>query len=327
MTMPMGTIFAWSQPLPGLILLVSEYRHRRRRTIAMQKAHGGVVIMVKTHLAIVAGVLAVTVVTTAWSAELNDDIEEKVQEALKWSWLHPGEGFRALFKAAGAEGLPALKLHRHDSIALQAAWEEVTLTVPEKPLQVIRPNSNKLHWFLGFLEGRVQVQAPPWWTEMVLDCTSRGRRRIYAGQSDKYPYEKVGPDSLWAPRGTTLKMNGDRFMLQIHDQCVLIPKDLMRPGDGNISALITPRHCYLATHSFEGSTFPLVCIDRASSKIVWKSEVWATYGCIGPLNYHLVQVTQQNDRIVVFGAGTTGIYMEGFRADNGENLFRLSSAN
>jgi len=29
--MPIGTIFAWSLPLPGLILLVSEYRHRRRR--------------------------------------------------------------------------------------------------------------------------------------------------------------------------------------------------------------------------------------------------------------------------------------------------------
>jgi len=36
--MPIGTIFAWSLPLPGLILLVSEYRHRRRRKRAMQKA-------------------------------------------------------------------------------------------------------------------------------------------------------------------------------------------------------------------------------------------------------------------------------------------------
>src|SRR5262245_5566874 len=30
--MPIGTIFARSLPLPGLILLVSEYRYRRRRT-------------------------------------------------------------------------------------------------------------------------------------------------------------------------------------------------------------------------------------------------------------------------------------------------------
>jgi len=37
MTVPIGTIFAWSLPLPGLILLVSEYRHRRRRKRAMQK--------------------------------------------------------------------------------------------------------------------------------------------------------------------------------------------------------------------------------------------------------------------------------------------------
>jgi len=32
-----GTIFAWSLPLPGLILLVSDYRHRRRRQRAMRK--------------------------------------------------------------------------------------------------------------------------------------------------------------------------------------------------------------------------------------------------------------------------------------------------
>ena len=35
---PFRTIFAWSLPLPGLILLVSEYRHRRRRKRAMRKA-------------------------------------------------------------------------------------------------------------------------------------------------------------------------------------------------------------------------------------------------------------------------------------------------
>ena len=34
--MPIGTIFAWSLPLPGLILLVGEYRHRRRRKRALQ---------------------------------------------------------------------------------------------------------------------------------------------------------------------------------------------------------------------------------------------------------------------------------------------------
>jgi hypothetical protein len=34
--MPIGTIFAWSLPLPGLILLVSESRHRRRRKRALQ---------------------------------------------------------------------------------------------------------------------------------------------------------------------------------------------------------------------------------------------------------------------------------------------------
>jgi hypothetical protein len=39
MTMPIGTIVAWSLPLPGLILLVSEYHHRRRRKRALQASY------------------------------------------------------------------------------------------------------------------------------------------------------------------------------------------------------------------------------------------------------------------------------------------------
>jgi hypothetical protein len=36
--MPIGILFAWSLPLLGLILLISESRHRRRRKRALQKA-------------------------------------------------------------------------------------------------------------------------------------------------------------------------------------------------------------------------------------------------------------------------------------------------
>ena len=64
-------------------------------------------------------------------------------------------------RAVGPGGLPALRLHPHDGIAIQAAWEEVTLTVPEeKQDQPVRPDRHKLDWFLGFLEGRGRVRAP-----------------------------------------------------------------------------------------------------------------------------------------------------------------------
>src|SRR6202035_5230105 len=45
---------------------------------------------------------------------------------------HAAEQYKALFAAAGAKGLGDLRLSLHESIAIQAAWQEVNLTLPER---------------------------------------------------------------------------------------------------------------------------------------------------------------------------------------------------
>src|SRR5580704_13612816 len=64
--------------------------------------------------------------------------------------------FHELFAVAGANGLAALREFPHDSIAIQAAWEEVARTLPktvDKSDLSLRPDLRKLSWFIGFLEG------------------------------------------------------------------------------------------------------------------------------------------------------------------------------
>ena len=72
--------------------------------------------------------------------------------------------------------------------------------------------------------------------------------------------------------------------------------------------------------------YPLTCIDRSSSKVLWTNRVLGAYwGCLGGFAEQWVTVTESHDCVVVFGC-TIGINIEGFRSDNGKAVFRFSTA-
>src|ERR1700752_2929558 len=54
------------------------------------------------------------------------------------------EGYRELFESAKADDLRRLKTHTSDTIAIQAAWEEVERTVPKDPAETVRPERTAL---------------------------------------------------------------------------------------------------------------------------------------------------------------------------------------
>ncbi|HQR08656.1 MAG TPA: hypothetical protein PLN21_17660 [Gemmatales bacterium] len=87
-------------------------------------------------------------------------------------------GYRALFNKVGVEGLKKLQSYSDDSIALQAAWEEVELTVPiSETRTAVKPDKKKLKEFLAFMEKRCRVKGPAWWTESLLNANANANRR------------------------------------------------------------------------------------------------------------------------------------------------------
>jgi hypothetical protein len=176
----------------------------------------------------------------------------------------------------------------------------------------------------------LRTSVPQWWKEVVLDSRANRRDSIYPGEPKKNPYHKAGLDEARCPRDTTLKREQGKIVLRIGKESVAIPEDVLGKFDNgkvfsNVSALFTPVRCYVAVHNDCGYPFQLICIDRSSAKVVWKTDVWGTWwgGVSGPSEMW-VDVREQKDRVLVFGA-SAGIHIEGFRKEDGKNLFRFSS--
>src|SRR5262245_37226885 len=128
-------------------------------------------------------ILIACLATGLASAGGDDDakIKQIVKQLaeVKYPYDYP-KVYRLLFATAGVDGLSRLQVDRDDSIALQSAWEAVTLTVPVKDGggTVYRPDTQKLIWFLGFIQGRARVSPPEWWREAVLDARANRRDNI-----------------------------------------------------------------------------------------------------------------------------------------------------
>lgn len=240
---------------------------------------------------------------------------------------------RVLFKKIGAEGIHRLLTHNSDSIALRAAWQEVSLTVPEmEQSRAGRPDRQKLAWFIGFLEGRTRVKAPQWWIEAMLESEAGRRDNIFPGQAKLPAYHDAGLGWSRAPLDTTLVDKDGTVTLRVGEATVAIPGGLLQRDDAgktmsNVSGLVTKSRCYLAIHDEVGFPYTLACIDRSSGKVRWKADAWGCYiGGTGGQFDSAITVTEQDDRVIVFGGATTGFHVEGFRSDDGKNLFRVSNS-
>ena len=270
--------------------------------------------------------------------DIGGNLENQIREKMRAdSGPYGGvsDAFAMLFKAVGTGGMCNFEQHSDDSIAIQAAWQEVESTVPEGELeQSVRPDQQKLKWFLGFLEQRTHIRAPQWWAEALLDARAYRRGHVRMGESHEQPYHPAGLEGVRSPIDTSLKREWGRIMLRVGNESVPIPKDLFEHSStkrglerfGNVSALTTRQRCYLAIHDDVGYPFDLHCIDRASGTVRWKARVWGTWwGNATGVHEGWVAVREQNDQIVLFGKTSVGFYVEAFHAKDGHNALRFSN--
>lgn len=245
------------------------------------------------------------------------------------------KGYGSLFKLVGNDGLPRLQAHTSDTIAIQAAWMHVELTLPVKePAQVVRPDRDKLAWFLGFLEGRVRVTPPKWWTEAILDARANRRGNIYAGGLNMWLDRKAGDPIFekWPAKAAIERKEG-KLVVQLGKESASLPDDFhekvekQKGLDYDVRALFTPTRCYVAMHESVGYSYRLGCVERSPVRVRWASDVWGSWWQASTgVSRHFVEIVEQGDRVVVFGVASVGFYVEVFRADNGANLLRFSNS-
>jgi hypothetical protein len=138
------------------------------------------------------------------------------------------EVYRLLFATAGADGLSRLQADRDDSIALQSAWEAVTLTVPVNDGDTVyRPDPRKLMWFLGFIQGRARVSPPGWWGEAALDARANRRNNIYPGKPKAFPYHPAGIDGVNCPKDASAKTIGRAVFYRVGADIISIPEEIL----------------------------------------------------------------------------------------------------
>jgi hypothetical protein len=269
--------------------------------------------------------------TPRW-AKFATDEEKQVQAILAAKDpSRAASDYGALFKSATTEDLRRLQMNSSDTIAIQAAWEEVEQTVPVKPDQVVRPDREKLTRFLGFLEGRARVRAPEWWAEALLDARANRRGNLYAGGLN-IGERRASRTSAALPRSATFDSKDGKPVVRLGAVSVPVAEDLRDKLKGTkffdgVSALITSSHCYIAAYDDVGYPYRLACVERASAKTLWVTEVWESWWANATGQHRQwVEVTEQGDRIVVFGVASAGFHVEAFRADDGVNVLRFSNS-
>jgi hypothetical protein len=290
--------------------------------------------------------------------------EKKVQAVLSADEARTAaERYGELFNSLTTEGLKKLQTHSSDTIAIQAAWEEIERGLPMKSDSEIRLDRDKLARFLGFLEGRGRARAPRWWAEAILDARAYGRGNVYAGGYEIDIIDLFGnrdrdasrPKAIWPPpeasigkhQGKTIVRTGlvnqdywnllaAKYRGNAVSQSGLatapIPSDLPKKlGVGSrkdgLSALITSSRCYVAAYEDWGYPYRLACVDLPSGQLRWITGAWGSWWyCASGINKQFVEVIEQQDRVVVFGITAGGFHVEAFRKDDGVNLFRFSNS-
>ena len=218
-----------------------------------------------------------------------------------------GEAFEKLFYEDPEEEEPhfnneVLANCEHAGIALQAAWRMHVRELPEKsayfgvlPVNHYLPDVQR---FVGVVEGRLKVQTPLWWEEMLESpdkhhpSRMQGRTNRWDAipdlDSDSIAIE-AGSKSISLPTATlqwlTEENRSHQFTTAVESGNVLV---VSRPKDAGF-----PR---------------IACIEIASGTERWRNQMWGNAVqrsfFSGPpvTRVDVISLALSNDTITIFGA-------------------------
>lgn len=268
---------------------------------------------------------------------IDAHVEKIINESNQRNGYELSDLYRLLFTTVKEDGLSQLLVSDNHSVAVQSAWEVVAVTIPiQQTEKTYRPDQTKLHWFLGFVEGRARVSIPKWWRDILLDARANHRSNIYPGEPERVPYYHASLDYVSCPKTACVEKKGGFVIYRTGEVEFKIPSDLLEAdvdddGNyyGNVSGLFTDKNFFLAIHNDIGSPYDVCCFDRSSSRLVWKSRACGCFfggGASGVHESWVAIVPAINDRVFVFGSAATGFYFHGFRVSDGQSIMRFSTS-
>jgi hypothetical protein len=296
----------------------------------------------RVHAAVVAFLTLALGVQAQQSDALDSKTKELIEKVVNASDVRAAAKANAgLFKKADRNLLRRLKTVKADGVALRAAWEEMALAdgkkgkrkrfLAEKEEDCVFVNPVAAARFLGFVEGRLGIQLPQWWEQMVRDVD---HERMTAVWPKDVPYHDVpfaNDHIVGMPKTMALKKQGDGALLRIAKDSLVLPTAIVKeylnhPGYRMLSAGADRERVFLAFHNDFGISYPLVGIDRKTGKKLWESEVWDCGNVGGSgMPFEYVAVVPNGERVFVIGAGVLCFYIEAFDSKTGRRAFRFAS--
>jgi hypothetical protein len=230
-----------------------------------------------------------------------------------------------------------LKTHPNDGIALRAALEEALLDVKYAKGNLragSREEARSLSRLLGFLEGRLRINAPDWWRKMVIGAEFDAKNFRFLFDAEKETWHRVPGFSPCLPKNVHFQKCHNRRYLKIDGETrISLPsklrKDIPYGDSGVLTVASDNENCYSAVYFGLTGGFTLHCSDRRSGKDLWEADVLGAAGGLlrggsGP-GYHRVTLLSGDSVLYVFGGESDGAYVEGFDKKSGKVRFRFST--
>jgi hypothetical protein len=240
-----------------------------------------------------------------------------------------------LFKGANRDKLQRLKKVAQQGVALRAAWEEVLLSgTPRRDakayLDLVEPVA--VSRFLGFVEGRLEIELPSWWESAVKNAHMGGCGKLTPSLSGGglYHYVGFGDHKISMPKTMSVQPKEKGAVVRVGKPSIYLSPEIVEEHLRHshcLSAAVDQDNGYFAFHNDVGVSYPLVCVERKSGNVLWESEVWASAfkGYAGGVSLEHVVVVTKGDCVLVFGSGGYCFYIEAFERATGKNVFRFAN--
>jgi hypothetical protein len=176
----------------------------------------------------------------------------------------------------------------------------------------------ELKKFVNFLKDRAKVAVPDWWAAGVTDVDLfPGRHHVFIGPDDPPgATPRKRRDTEAAGRTPSLTEKDGTITYAVGGRSVSFPKDTFDtfvPWEP-LGILGEKHSVVVAFVSIDGPSYQAVGFTGKGGKPVWKADVWAEGRTLslGGGGYHLVDVTEKEGVVCVFGIETHGAYAEAF---------------